>query len=71
MPGEPSAPGGVRGVKPVEGRPAHGSRCTPADYVLETVFWDAGIARLLPRLQHAAQAGPGTGWDRTSTDTPV
>lgn len=53
------------------GRPAHGPRCTRAGYVLETVFWDAGIARLLPRLQHAAQAGPGTGWDRTSTDTPV
>lgn len=29
-----------------------------ADYVLETVFWDAGTARLLPRLLKGSTRGP-------------
>lgn len=31
---------------------------TRADYVLETVFWDAGTARLLPRLLKGRTRGP-------------
>ncbi|WP_062214428.1 site-specific integrase [Streptomyces sp. NBRC 109706] len=33
------------------------------DFVLETVYWDAGTARLLPRLLKGRTRGPGTGWD--------
>ena len=31
-------------------------------FVLETVYWEAGTARLLPRLLRGRIQGPGTGW---------